>query len=423
MKTLRARLLAGISLASLAVTNSPAALAELPLLEPDQRVEPTAAEVASLPYGETRFGGAVAIDGDTAMVSMTHCTYAPCNPAASPPVYPQGRIAIFNRAASGEWQRVGALDPGPNERFLNFRVVLKGDTALVAGQTPVTGTTVIYVFRRIQGVWTKTTTLSPPPGRPVVFGLDDALDYDHDTIAVGATYQDDFTGTVFLYRLNAAGQVAASTQVYASDTQPVALGARLDLLDDTLVAVGYTQTTKGVYVFQRIGNQWTQTQKLVTTTESNFGSAVALNAHGALLIGDSWAQNENYWTTPDGHGAAGVVYALTGTNGVFNYHATLRPTPDQIYRYTDFGQRIITDGDRAVISARLPQDEGVAVVYEPRGNEAVATWTAQFHDWRALSMSGDRMILGSPFYVDDNYSYHEKGWAELYTLPPIASYQ
>src|SRR6185369_2718437 len=124
---------------------------------------------------------------------------------------------------------------------------------------------------------------------------------------------------------------------------------------------------------------WIQTQRItrpISDSFNTFASALALN-RDVLLIGDSWARFESSDETSDGHSASGVVHVYTRENGSFSYRTQLRPTPGQLFQYFGFGTRIVTDGDRAVISTYEPPSDlyanGVAVVYERHGDEAVAT--------------------------------------------------
>jgi len=314
MNTLRARVLTSVALGALTITSSPAVFAELPQLTPTQQVEPTAAEVAADTDHSIMFGFSVAVDGNTAMAFM-------------PDYGPGGRIAIYNRGLSGHWNRTGTLDPPANEGF-GAALVLKDDTALIGG------TAGVYVYKLKPSGWTRTDTIATPTGRPVSFGGPDAVRYDNGIVAVGAVYSDDFTGAVFLYRLSATGHVSGSTQLVASDAQPVhEFGSALDLQGDTLVARGSTDTETVLFVFHRIGNQWTQTQEVtrpISDPSGTFGSSLALN-RGVLLVGDSFARFESSSDTSDGHSAAGVVHVFTSTNGVFSYRTELRPTPDQLF--------------------------------------------------------------------------------------------
>jgi len=121
---------------------------------------------------------------------------------------------------------------------------------------------------------------------------------------------------------------------------------------------------------------------------------------------------------------SGVVHVYTRENGMFRYRTQLRPTPDQLFSYYGFGSHIVTDGARAVISTYEPPSylyaNGVAVVYERHGDEAVATRIGRFNDAFAMSLSDNRLLLGSPYFVDyDDNSFHLTGWADFYTLPPV----
>jgi len=397
MNTLSARLFACVALVVFGITSAGNVFAELPQLTPTQQVAPTATEVATDPDDEIEFGLWVTIDRDTAMVSM-------------PDYGPPNRIAVYRRMASGHWTRAGSIEPGPNDGF--GPVMLKDGTAFVQGSGG------IYVFREVHGVWVKTATLSPPTSaRPIAFGSANGVRYDNGIAAVGATYTDDYTGTIFLFLLNRSGQVAGWSQVFPSDAETVHL-VDLDLQDDTLVVTGNTPTDRAVFVLHRFGSQWVQTQK-ITRLDANadpssvtqFGYPVVLN-HGLLFIGDQYARS-----------FAGEAYVFAKTNGQFSYRAFLHPSADQLANYSAFGSSIVSDGNRVVISTLEPPSylspNGVAVVYEIQGDEVVPTHIARFDESYAMSLSGNQLLLGSPYFVDyDDYSFHTIGWADFYTLPP-----
>lgn len=241
MNTSSVRLFARLALATLAIASSRVVLAELPQLASIQQIAPTGAEVAADSDGSIFFGQGVAIDRDDAMVTMPEY--------GAVPGYTVGRIAIYHRFASGQWNRVGTFAPGPDEGF-GSTVVLKQGTAFFPGAGG------IHVYRKKLGAWTQTATLTLPPGRPITFGSADSIKYDDGTVIVSAFYTDDFTSMLLVYRLNAAGEVIGRTQLFASDTEQVrGLGAQDDLQGDTIVASGNVGNELSVYVFQRFGSR------------------------------------------------------------------------------------------------------------------------------------------------------------------------
>jgi hypothetical protein len=73
-----------------------------PVLVPAQQLTPTDAEIYPTPGSTARqvgFGAAIAVQHDTAMISM--------------PLYLDnaGRVALFKRDVSGQWLRDGSIDP------------------------------------------------------------------------------------------------------------------------------------------------------------------------------------------------------------------------------------------------------------------------------------------------------------------------
>jgi hypothetical protein len=414
MKASFHRVLASVALAGIALAGSRTALAELPELIPTHTFEPTAQEVAA--DDRIELGHGVAIDGNTAM-------------AGAPSQGLTGMVAVFTRSPTGVWSRVQTLTPADGTPDFGLAVTLKGNTALVRAMDAV------FVFRRTGGTWAQTAKLTGS-GDISNFGLSDSIKYHNGRVTVGANFRDGTPSTVYIFTLNAAGQVVSQTQIHSgSPATGSNFGFYVDMDDDTIV-VGVPGELGGgaVYVFQRTGNSWTQTQQIVrpeADPSTSFGRTVALNRN-VLLVGDITAQREGPAAggpaTADGHTASGAVYVFRPeSDGTYVYHTRLRPTPDEFFAYTNFGDHIVTEGDRAVISAYVPNSHGLSrdgaeFVYERNGNTAVARYVALVEGGDAIALSGNRLLVGSPYHFDEiNMGFDSIGWADLFTLPPVGS--
>jgi hypothetical protein len=412
------RVFASLALAGFALTGSRMAMAELPELALTERFEPTAQELAADPDEHILFGNGVAIDGHTAMVG------APAMGASGN----GGVVAVYQRSQSGTWSRIQTLTAVDPADDFGLAVTLKGNTALVRASNAV------YVFRRTAGTWSQTAKLVGS-GDILNFGFSGSIKYHSGRVTVGANFANG-PSTIYVFTLNDAGEVASQTQIFPSDAAPAyAFGQYVDLDDNTIVAGAPGMDGAGaVYVFQRSGNAWTQTQKLVRPEPDQsrwFGIAVALNRN-VLLVGDHSAQPEGAGAggppTSDGHSASGAVYVFRPLNGSYTYHTRLRPSPDQYFEYIGFGASLATDGDRAVINAYEPNtngltSNGVSFVYERDEDDAVATHIARVGGLEPIALSGNRLLLGAPYYFDpDEASFDSIGWAGLFTLPPVSSH-
>jgi hypothetical protein len=133
-------------------------------------------------FNGANFGTAVALDGDTAVVSL------PLLPQAGS--LWQGAVSVFVRDA-GIWTLEAILvapDVQPTAQYFGWSVALDGDTLAIgapdADEDTAAGAGAVYVFVRNAGVWTQQARLvSPQPQADAAFGTD--LDVDGDDLIVG----------------------------------------------------------------------------------------------------------------------------------------------------------------------------------------------------------------------------------------------
>ncbi|HPF41090.1 MAG TPA: hypothetical protein P5081_14300 [Phycisphaerae bacterium] len=157
------------------------------------------------------FGYDVAIDGDTALVSEFYGGETSSR---------RGSVTIF-RESAGVWAPVTTLSRTTtrNYNLLGYAVAFRGDTAFASVideyeipciESPCRSGTV-YVYREIAGQWHEVAQLKGDNHANVLsenFGM--TLDFDGDTLAVGAPTEDEFVadggggaysnGAVYLYR-------------------------------------------------------------------------------------------------------------------------------------------------------------------------------------------------------------------------------
>ncbi len=214
-----------------------------------------------------------------------------------------GSVYIFNRFGNSWKQQLKlmASDGGEGDRFGN-RVSLSAD-----GQTLAVGaygdddkgseSGSVYVFSRSGNVWTEQQKLTASDGAPLdFFGESVSLSADGQTLAVGAHGDDDkgwYSGSVYVFsRLGNAW--TQQQKLTASDGAPEGFfGESVSLSADgqTLAVGAYGDDDKGpetgsVYVFSRSGNAWTQQPKLTVLDGApgdRFGYRINLSADGQTL--------------------------------------------------------------------------------------------------------------------------------------------
>ncbi len=253
-----------------------------------------------------------------------------------------------------------------------------------------------FIFELENGNWNQAQELRPPvPQEDAWFGADVAL--DGDTLICAASGEDvdsSNDGAVYVFEHDGASwsQVAKLT---ASDADA---GARFGYdvaISGQTIAVGAAaaNTSDGdfagaVYIFDRIGGVWTETQKLTASNgdfADTFGSAVAIDGD-RLVIG---ARGDN----DDLHEDSGAAYVFERTAGVWTETAILTPAAPQPETY--FGEVVAIEATTIVVGAERfdhsgANDAGAAFVFELQG----ATWTQTAELTTEIPADADRFGCG-----------------------------
>ncbi len=296
------------------------------------------------------FGASVAIDGAVAIIG------APLTDSES--ANNTGAAYIFSDPGDGHWVETARLtiaDGLEGDQF-GTSVAIDGDTVVVGTHwvdTGAPGAGAAYVFRRIDGVWTRVATLAAPdPVDLDLFGISVAI--SGDTIIVGASQGPPVLdraqpGRAFIFE-NVAGVWTYAATLTANDGEDHdAFGIVVDIDGDTAAVSAIRDDTLGlnagsVYVFRRIAGQWAEIAKIRNAQALmtwNLGASVAISgqtiaasAHNAGLTGTETAiflyrEISGVWTPTDtirepGQGvseAYGEKIALDGASlvaGAFN---------------------------------------------------------------------------------------------------------
>lgn len=266
-------------------------------------------------------------------------------------------LALLAAPAFGQGlqQKVFGSDTSAGDSF-GTSVAIQGDRAVVGAQTQGTSFTLrpgaAYVFERGPSGWVETAVLvSPGPLDNERFGSDVAV--DGDRILVGAYGSrlggEAWSGAAYLFEKDALGWHHAFTFV-PSDTQKSQLFGHDVALDGDRVAIGaeYDANPVGggagaVYVFDRVGGTWLETQKLTSLTagpNARFGTSLDLEGE-RLLIGAPLA------VTLGGTYGSAFVFELQA--GSWSEVAVLVVNP--AVSPGGFGDALALDGDSVVVGA------------------------------------------------------------------------
>ncbi len=279
----------------------------LALLAPPLRAQWTEVQklVGSTVGPEDEFGAAVALDGDALVVGAPMFNNFPTG---------SGKAYVFHRSGStwSEAAEFLASDGAHGDRF-GFAVDVDGDTAVVAApyDDDLGGTSgSCYVFERSGSVWTEQQKLLASDGHDGhIFGASVAI--DGDTIVVGATGANGSTsntgaayvfvrqGTVWVQQQKLFSAVGAAVDRFgfsaALEGDRAVVGALFANTGDPLGGAAY--------VFERSGTAWTEVAELVPRDGALwFGWAVDLEGDRIVAAG----------LLPDGSRGIGFLFEHDG---------------------------------------------------------------------------------------------------------------
>ncbi|MBL8693789.1 MAG: FG-GAP repeat protein [Planctomycetes bacterium] len=354
---------------------------------------------------DDRFGCAVAVSGDTAIVgafledsNATGVNGDGNNNSATN----SGAAYVFVRNGTTWTQQayLKASNTGANDQF-GFSVAISGDVAVVGANLEDSASTGVngmqsdnsaassgaaYVFVRNGTTWTQEAYLKASnTGSNDFFGASVAV--SGDVIAVGAHLED-----------------SAATGVDGDGTNNVAADSG------------------AVYMFERQGSTWMQSGYIKasnTGASDQFGSSVALSMD-TLVVGasneDSNAVGVNGNQSNDGAGNSGAAYVFVRAGASWSQQAYLKASNTGLF--DEFGHDVAISGSTILVGARLEDsgaigvngdqasnsvgDSGAAYVFVRNGG----TWQQQAYLKASntgigdqfgfsVSISGDSAVVGA----------------------------
>lgn len=265
----------------------------------------------ALQSANEEFGNAVGITGDSIIVGA-HFSDLPSNSDA-------GAAYVFQRSGT-TWTELQKLTPssgtgGPiGGNNFGESIAMNGGRAVIGASgdnTPNTAAGAVYVFTESGGIYGLQQKLTISNGsNGDRFGS--SVTIEGNTLVGGAREYSPAVGqtgfgAAYVYEFSGATWISQG-RLTASD------GAAFDrfgwsvAVSNTVIAVGAREddTTAGAdagsaYIFSRVGNGWSETQKIAPNDTFNgdrFGSGAALS-NGNLVIGAA----EKQLTAPNGQGA------------------------------------------------------------------------------------------------------------------------
>ncbi len=355
------------------------------------------------------FGRAVAVSGDTVLVGS-----------------PVARAAYAWKRTGTTWTEQQKLSPIPSENGFGSAVAISGDEALVGSLENR-----VRAYSRTGTTWTNYQALSPQDASSGdEFGLAIAMDASGVAL-IGSSRDDDLgtdSGSVYAFvrsgttwaeqwKMLAADGVANDRFGYS-----LALSGTTALIGASAGTFGNGYGTGFAYVFVRAGTTWVQETKLPRGTAGySFGTGVGLDGDDAFV-----------GVTLQNHVRS---YSRSGTtwSGPTSQYASRSASDDY------FGYAASLSGNTLVVG--LPGDDDDPPGCEACGSaqvfvRAAGTWVRQqvlpspgvntndgFGTY--VSVSGDTLVVGRN-YGSGTYVYTRSGttWSPQATLPgyvPVVS--
>ncbi|MDQ3733115.1 MAG: FG-GAP repeat protein [Actinomycetota bacterium] len=308
------------------------------------------------------FGGSVAIEGDTVVVSGT----GSAGEGGSP-----GAAYVFVRSGTTWSQQVKltASDGASGDAF-GSSLALSGNTLLVgaAGDDNAAGIDAgaAYAFVRSGATWTQQAKLTAADaieedrfGGSVALSGDTALigSYSGGPIGTGAAYAFQRSGTTWTEQAKLTGQDPQQGDLF---------GADLALSATTAVIGGYgDDTARGVdsgsaTVFVRSGNTWTQQAVLLARDgQANDGFGYSVDISGNRAVVGAYLDSHHNLS------AAGSAYRFLRSSGTWSLQ--VKVTAPDATAGAHFGVSVAIDADTAIAGANFAEttgdDAGAAYVY------------------------------------------------------------
>jgi|GEM_PF-7129377 len=283
---------------------------------------PFAKIIAPFPGDDELFGGAVAIDGNTAVVSALH-TDMPVNGVLKNKV---GNAYVYEKRGV-TWQLTAELqaDDGFTNDLFGYDVDIDGDTIVIgawhANPDRVSNAGAAYVFERRGNTWRQSAKLLAAELQPDAdFGV--AVAVDGDLIAVGAHEERVSgvagSGAVHLFKRRSGGGWRRAQALHARVPSGTQAFGRSVAIDRNRLVVGAAREahaggriTNGgaLYVFDRSGATWAQSARLFSddvATGDFFGEDVDINGNIIATVARDDDQGRN--------SGAGYIFEYDGAN-------------------------------------------------------------------------------------------------------------
>ncbi len=279
-------------------------------------------EITGVGQEDDAFGVAVAIEGDTALIGASEADTVRGSLS--------GIVYVFTRSGNAWTQSASLLgsDTFGNHRF-GGALDLDGDRAVI-GAWNASNTGAAYVFRRTSGTWSQEARLPVSGlGAFDYFGRSVAISGDHVVVgASGDDDAGSASGKAYIYQLS-GGSWLKQADLAPADLESLDEFGRSVSIDGFSAVVGARRgSISGVdsgsaYVFVFNGTKWEQQVELGPAdgaVADFFGSSVSISGD-RIAVGSN--QDDNFGND------SGSAYVFSRIGGVWEQEAKLVPTDSE----------------------------------------------------------------------------------------------
>ena len=373
------------------------------------------------------FGESVALDGDSALIGAVYDGEGGEK---------SGAAYTFVRRPDGWLlqQKLVADDAKANDKF-GYAVAISGDTALVGAYSDDDhggnrGSS--YIFERQAGEWEQRIELAPPSEPDELFYFGIAVALDGDTALIGARrYRADvaiegvdcYSGSAFAYLREATGWRLQGVLEAADSSGCDRFGDKVAIESDTAVvgAPAYwahpemDAVSASAYLFTRQGEQWSQQARLMPDSRIagvKFGSSVAIDGDTVIVGANLEEQTDRY---------QGSAYVFTREGDAWSLQSRLRASDTAAGSF--FGIAVDVSSDIAVVGAPFGSPaqgfrSGAAYVFVRSDTEwaeraKLMDLVRPEYDWYGwnVATSLDAVLVGA----------EPSGAAQIHRLPPAVT--
>ena len=273
----------------------------------------------------------------------------------------RGSNRLLSTANFGQL-KVTASDAASGDQF-GVSVAIDGNTVVVGAygdEDAGGGSGSVYVLRTTDGgaTYDEVAKLTASDAASSdYFGRHVAI--DGDTVLVGAYFENNRRGAVYVYRTTDNWDTHTETKLTASDAAEGDYFGWSVAIDGDTVVVG-TMSGAAAYVLRTTDNWGTHTEIKLTASDGvwsdDFGYSVAIDG-ATVVIGAT------------GAGTGGALYVFLTTDGGATYDEVAKLTASDAAADDSFGISVAIDGDTVVVGAYFENNRrGAVYVYRTPDN-------------------------------------------------------